>query len=103
MSLRPPKSLSRVVDPASGLSMVEAEVLAETAASLGHHGRKAEAALRALEAAGEDERPVRLDAAARAVWAYFIQRELCGMRDHRLIIREMGIPAAVLNRLGAVR
>lgn len=101
MAVRPPKQLAKVVNPETGQSMVEAEIMAETAASLGHHGRKVEAALKRLEGADEATRPEALKLAAREVWAFFIQREMCGMRDHRLIIREMGIPEAVLRRLGA--
>lgn len=102
MSLRPPKSLAKVINPETGLSMVEAEMLAESATSLGHHGRKVEKALKALAAADDASRPALKRKAARAVWEYFIQRELCGMRDHRLIIREMGIPPEILNLMGAV-
>jgi hypothetical protein len=40
--------------------------------------------------------------AARAVWKYFVQREACGMRDHREAIRLYGIPGEVLVRLGAI-
>lgn len=83
--------------------MVEAEMLAETAASLGHHGKKVEAVLARLNVCADNERDARMRAAAKAVWEYFIQRELCGMRDHRLITREMGIPQTVLNMMGAVQ
>ena len=48
-----------------------------------------------------DERTSLLKAAAEAVYAYFIQRELCGMRRHQDVIREYRIPNAVLVRLGA--
>ena len=41
-------------------------------------------------------------AAAREVWKYFIQRELCGVRDQRDVIREYRIPQEVLMRLGAM-
>jgi hypothetical protein len=40
--------------------------------------------------------------AAQAVYAYFIQRELCGLRRHRDVIREYAIPDEVLARLGAM-
>ena len=42
-----------------------------------------------------------LKRAAEAVYAYFIQRELCGMRRHQDVIREYRIPNEVLVRLGA--
>jgi len=38
---------------------------------------------------------------AEAVYAWFIQRELCGMRRHDSLIRDYAIPREVLARLGA--
>lgn len=102
MALRTPKSLAKIVKPETGLSMVEAEMLAETAASLGHHGRKVEKAMKRLDEGDYDDRDEMIQTAAREVWAYFIQRELMGMRDHKPIIKEMNIPAEVLNMMGAV-
>jgi hypothetical protein len=86
---------------------LDVEILGEQASSLGHHGRlveKAMAALVAFDAAGGDEagRRALVRAAAKEVWAFFVQRELCGMRDHREVIRLYGIPPEVLVRLGAV-
>lgn len=77
------------------------EILAEKAASLGRAGEQMEAALVRLREAGEEEHGVLLKAAARAVHAYFIQRELCGLSRHDAAIREYAIPKAVLARLGA--
>jgi len=103
MVFSPPKSLAKVVNPQTGLSMVEAEMLAEAAASLGHHGRKVERALAALDGSEPENRRGRTRVAARAVWEYLIQREMMGMRDHRLIVREMGVPREVLNLVGSIR
>lgn len=91
----------------SGFGPIEAEVMAEKASSLGYHGRQVEQAMAALRAFDEgrgsrEERVVLLRAAARAVWKYFVQREACGMRDHRDAIRLYGIPGEVLVRLGAM-
>jgi len=93
---------------ATGLQPIEQEIIGEMANSLGHAGRKAEAALAGLRLAesaetteGPDDRERRLRKMAAAVHAYFIQRELCGFRRHDDVIREMGIPRAVLARLGA--
>ncbi len=93
--------------PDAGLSVLQDELLAEKASSLGHHGRlveKAMAALRAFDAAPGDpeERKRLLRKAAREVWAFFVQRELCGFRDQKEVIREYGIPGEVLVRLGAI-
>ncbi len=62
-------------------------------------------ALRAFDAEGKgtaDQRVALLKAAATAVWKYFIQREMCGMRDHRWVINDYGITGEVLVRLGAI-
>ena len=103
MALRPPISLDAAQHARTGFDSLETEILAETAANLGHHGRMAEKALEKLAAAKHDDREALLQEAADAVWSYFIQREFCGMRDQTPIIREMNIPSAVLNRMGAIK
>jgi hypothetical protein len=90
-----------------GVNMLETEILAEKAASLGHHGRMVEKTMAALKAfdpvtGTAEERLVLVKAAARATWKFFVQRELCGLRDQREIIRFYGIPQEVLNRMGAI-
>lgn len=87
----------------SGLDLLGNEILAEKAAALGRAGQKAETSLVKLRDHNGDqqERTVLLKAAAAAVHAYFIQRELCGFRRHDAVIREYDIPKAVLVRLGA--
>jgi hypothetical protein len=85
------------------VSPLEAEVMAEQAAALSYSGRRVEAALAALYGPGDAaDRPQRLKAAADAVYGFFIQREIIGMRDHRGVIEHYGIPREVLARLGAV-
>jgi hypothetical protein len=99
-------ALNRHSDAA--FNLLQYDMMAEKAASLGHHARLAEASvkhLRAFDASGSggaDERLHLLRKAAGEVWAYFVQREACGMRDHREIIKDFGIPNEVLARLGAV-
>lgn len=109
MSVRPPSRY-----PASALSggggqvgdaanPLDHEIAAEKAASLGRAGDRVKRALRQL-AEAEQASPTRnalLKAAAEAVYAYFIQRELCGLRRHHDAIREYQIPREVLARLGA--
>ena len=88
---------------ASDVSPLEAEVMAEQAAALAQTGRRVEAALAALAgSAGAADRPQQLKAAADAVYGFFIQREIIGMRDHRGVIEHYAIPGEVLARLGAV-
>jgi hypothetical protein len=89
------------------------EILAEKASALGRAGQKVEAALARLGAhAGvqtaeaatsehDSRRKALLKEASDAVYAFFIQRELCGLRRHEAVIRELGIPREVLVRLGA--
>ena len=88
---------------ASDLSPLEAEVMAEKAAALAQSGRRVEAALAALAASADaEDRPQRVRAAADAVYGFFIQREIVGLRDHRGVIAHYGIPREVLVRLGTV-
>jgi hypothetical protein len=79
------------------------EILAEKAASLGRAGDNAARAMARLHACekGSPERPAALKEAAGAVHAWFIQREICGLRRHQDVIRELRIPQEVLVRLGA--
>jgi hypothetical protein len=77
--------------------------MAEQAAALADSGRRVEATLAALAGSSDAaDRPQRLKAAADAVYGFFIQREIIGMRDHRGVIEHYGIPREVLARLGAV-
>lgn len=79
------------------------EIAAEKASSLGRAGDAVANTLAKLRASDgtSPERAALLKAAAAAVWAYFIQRELCGLRRHDDAIREYGIPREVLVKLGA--
>lgn len=102
MSVRPLLSLSRASSARIGFASIENEIRAETVSTLGSMGRSVEMALVDLAAANEETRPALLKAAADEVWAYFVQREMCGMNDHSSVIAEMRIPPCVLNRIGMV-
>lgn len=101
MSLRPPSILSNRSEQT--FNVLEYELLAEKAAALGRSGERVVAALGRLNACATvgEERHLLLKAAADAVYAYFIQRELCGLRRHDDAIRDYAIPREVLVRLGA--
>lgn len=103
--LKLPNTITGLVPhPISGDTVLQQEILAEQASSLGHAGRRAEAALlRLAQDDATDEARARhlLQVAAEAVHGYFIQRELCGLRGHDAVIRDLGIPQRVLARLGA--
>jgi hypothetical protein len=82
--------------------------MSERADALGRHGLKVEKALALLAerlAAGcpQEERDALLDDAADKVWAFFIQREMCGLRSQKDAIRRYAIPPEVIARLGIVR
>ncbi len=113
MTLLPPRfSRSRKLRAGA----LDYEIVQEQAAALGRLGRALEAALAALSnydrdraEPGDDAAPTRSGASARvrlvqdasdALWCFIVQREVCGLRDWRLIVREYGVPAEVQNRMG---
>ena len=103
MSFRPPSRTSHATVQEAFFDALGHEVLAEKAASLGRAGERMERALSALAGLDREvpERSAAIRASADAVYAYFIQRELCGFRRHEDIIRDYKIPREVLVRLGA--
>ena len=102
MSVRMPSNFGRGGAQESALDLLGHEILAEKAAALGRTGQRVEETLKKLrENSDDDNRPRLLKDAAAAVHAYFIQRDLCGLRRHESVIREYDIPRAVLVRLGA--
>ncbi|PKA43423.1 hypothetical protein N2599_27090 (plasmid) [Rhizobium sullae] len=106
MSFRPPRSLSD--RPSTALNPLEYELASERADALGRQGRKVEAALAKLAASSENDHRIAdreslLEEASEAVWALFIQREVCGLRNNRDVIARYGIPGEVLARIGAIR
>lgn len=107
MTVRPPRSLSPGFSATGAFNVLEYELMSERADALGRHGLKVEKALAALSAltadASTDLRERLLNDAADVVWAFFIQREICGLRDSRDAVRRYGIPKEVMARLGIVR
>ncbi|MGY6706870.1 MAG: DUF6665 family protein [Rhizobiaceae bacterium] len=87
----------------TGVDTLDYEIAGEMAVSLGRAGERVARALADYRAHRDapERRPILLKEAARAVHAYFIQRELCGLRRHDDAIRHYGIPPEVLARLGA--
>ncbi|MBW8319162.1 MAG: hypothetical protein K0M49_01625 [Arenimonas sp.] len=104
MSFRPPSSFSPT--NGTGLLALDYELAAEKADALGRAGRKVEAALAALaKARAEGVDPQRthvlIDQAAELVWAFFIQREICGFHSPSDAVERYRIPPEVLARVGA--
>ncbi len=102
MSLRMPQSLSSSSRWETGVSVLEAELAAERAATLGRAGRTVEAALAALRdgAPNVADRPTLLRTAADAVWSYMVQREAAGLYDHRAALEHFAVPPEVMARVG---
>lgn len=116
MAVRPPSQFipSSEKDPLA--LALEQEVLAEKADTLARLMKKLERALSRLAAheerlakAADDPAtppadPARRDRlvaeAGEALWYVIIQRELCGMRRHDAVMRELAVPAAVRLRMG---
>jgi hypothetical protein len=102
MSLRLPRNLDSGFRRASVPSPLEIEILAEQAASLGRAGKAVERIIASLARCTDaSERPSRVQEAADALHAFLIQRELCGLVDHRFVIEHFAIPRDVLARVGA--
>ena len=97
MSLRLPGQYANPGKATDGLDLLDHEIAAEKAAALGRAGERVERSLAELCRRMRATRTTRarlLKAAAEAVYAYFIQRELCGLRRHQDVIREYQIPNA---------
>ncbi|WP_421872632.1 DUF6665 family protein [Pararhizobium sp.] len=108
MTVRPPQSLSPSLSRDTGLNLLEYELMSERADALGRHGLKVEKAIAALSVLSDpgttpERREQLLDDAADVVWAFFIQREICGLRSNRDAVQRYGIPKEVMARLGIVR
>lgn len=90
------------------VSLLEDELVQEKASALGRMGRALEAALAALakcDAAalgtGEAARGALVNRAGRALWEFVVQREACGLRDSRQMMRDYRVPAEVVRCMGA--
>ncbi len=104
MTLRPPPASS-----SSRLARVAAldyEIAQEQASALGRLGRALETALAALaeyERTHSERDAVRaglVQDASDTLWCFVVQREACGMRDPRPVMRHYRVPAEVQNRMG---
>lgn len=84
------------------------EIAQEQASALGRLGRRLEAALAALsdydhgQSALTATRVELVAAAGEALWCFVVQREACGLRDPRTVLRDYRVPAEVQNRMGIV-
>ncbi|MCZ4345934.1 DUF6665 family protein [Devosia neptuniae] len=101
MSLRDSLDLIAMVKPEAGTAALDNEIMAERASSLGAAEAKVIAAMSALAAAGTDNTTA-LAHGRSVVWAYFVQRELIGFRQHTEVVQSLNIPPEVIAGLGAI-
>lgn len=99
--------------PSSSAELMEHEFTQEKASALGRLGRAFESALdllREFDSRNEREtlssqmrmlRARLVDQASMALWYFAIQREVCGLRDLRHVLRDYRVPAEVIARMGA--
>ena len=94
--------------------LLEDEFAQEKASALGRLGRTLEAKLAALtrfdaslthdapSPAQRQSRASLVAEASSALWHFAVQREACGLRDMRYVLRDYGVPAEVAARMGAL-
>src|SRR5215475_4164827 len=90
------------------------EFAREKASALGRLGRALETTLAALaqfdadhsrEASAAEDRQLRASLVAEAsiaLWHFVVQREACGLRDMRYVLRDYRVPPEVAARMGAL-
>ena len=89
------------------------EIAQEMASALGRLGHALEQSLQALahfdadhpaetrEPRDRDTRRALVSAAGLALWNFVVQRESCGLRDSRQVMRDYRVPIEVQHRMGA--
>jgi hypothetical protein len=96
------------------VGILDYEIAEEKAAALGRMGRALEAALSRLREFDADH--PRLDApasmqqarralvmeAGHALWMFVVQREACGLRNSRTLMRDYDVPGEVQQCMGAI-
>ena len=101
--------------PRPPANVLDHEIVQEQAAALGRMGRALEAALAKLRqfdaahpragapAEAKQARRTLVMEAGHALWMFVVQREACGLRDIRTVIRDYDVPGEVQRQMGAGR
>jgi hypothetical protein len=101
--------LDRFNTPAA---LLDYEIVQEQASALGRLGRALEAALTKLrefdavhppssaKPAEQQARRTLVAEAGYALWMFVVQREACGLRDSRTLMRDYKVPLDVQERMG---
>jgi hypothetical protein len=96
------------------IDILNYEIAQEKAVALGRMGRALEEALAKLRefdsahprsgapASTQQARCVPVTEAGHALWMFVVQREACGLRDGRTVMRDYDVPNEVQHRMGAV-
>jgi hypothetical protein len=95
----------------SPADLLDYEIVQEQASALGRLGRALEAALAALRdfdaatsapsaPADKRARNALVADAGYALWLFVVQRESCGLRDSRTVMRDYQVPSEVRNKMG---
>lgn len=114
MALRLPRGLAGSLDTmGGGVDPLQYEIMQEKAAVLARMGRGVQTALERLEAfdaaeqagsrADAAERDALVGAAGEALWYFVVQREVLGLRDADMVMREFRVPREVRLRMGLNR
>jgi hypothetical protein len=107
------KSMSPRRIKQSPADLLEHEFAQEMASALGRLGRALEAALAALAEFDRDDigthsperrqqRSALVAQASMALWHFVVQREACGLRDMRHVLRDYRVPPEVAARMGVL-
>jgi hypothetical protein len=93
--------------PRTACGALDYEIVQEQATALGRLGRALERALAVLAdfdsaiPADGTARGALVRQASEALWLFIVQREACGLRDSRQVMRDYRVPAEVQARMGA--
>jgi hypothetical protein len=100
--------------PRAPVDALDYEIAQDIASALGRMGRALEEALAKLREfdaayprsdAGASARQARrtlVMEAGHALWMFVVQREACGLRDSRTVMRDYGVPGEVQQCIGAL-
>src|SRR6201987_1458218 len=100
--------------PPTPFDVLNYEIVQEQAAALGRMGRALEAALARLRefdaahprtgaaASARRARRALVAEAGHALWMFVVQREACGLRDNRAVMRDYDVPGDVQQCMGLV-
>ena len=98
----------------TGVDVLDYEIAQEQAAALGRMGRALERALARLReydtthpragapASARQARRILVAEAGHALWMFVVQREACGLRDSRAIMRDYDVPGEVQQCMGLI-